>query len=218
MIDGLYLYHRLRLACANGSAGVITCPLTKGSFIISLFVGRRYVSFNGYFRMGRNGKPGDGSFEYFEGLSPQSPDYVQLGFLPREFRHRGEEGERVLTESSDYWAALAFFPIFHANLPSLLPGTHPHAEHVRLVHLHPISSHVDKVAVGIGIDDDVTGADVATAVGLVAAQHGKFKQVHLCAGHEILGNWRVTHFFGRDRLGGTNFARSQPHQFQLALV
>jgi hypothetical protein len=92
-----------------------------------LFVGRRYISFNRYFGVCRDGKSGHGAFENVERLAAQSSDYVQLGSLPRELRHGSKERERVLAERGDHWTALALFPVFHADLASLLARTHPYA-------------------------------------------------------------------------------------------
>ena len=123
-----------------------------------------------------------------------------------------------MAKSSDDWTTLALLPIFHADLPPLLAWAHPHPEQVSFVHLHPVSAHVDKTAVWIGIDNDIAGADVPPTVGLVTAQHGKLEQIHFGAGHNIFSDGRAANFLWGDWFGGANFPRRETHQFQLALV
>ena len=41
--------------------------------------------------------------------------------------------------------------------------------------LHPVGPHIDELAFEIGIDQTVTGSDIAPAVSLVETKSGKFE-------------------------------------------
>jgi hypothetical protein len=133
----------------NGSAGVITVTHRR-SFIMGLFVGRRYVSFNRYFRM--CGMEARSRTLNTEGTVPTISSDFATGISSS-----GEEGKR--TRPTATIGQLWPFEIFHANCCPCCRDSSSRQAVRRTID----SSHVDKIAVGIGIDG-VTGTDVAAAV------------------------------------------------------
>src|SRR5207244_1469554 len=105
----------------------------------------------------------------------------------------------------DHGTALALFPVLRTNLPTLLARADPNAEQVGFMHLHPVRSHVDVACVRIGIDDHVSGSYVTSAVALVTAEHGKFEQVYIGAGHNVFSDRRTGHLFWRNRYSRADF-------------
>src|SRR5262245_12279786 len=174
MIHGVDPNDGLRLSRADGAAGVIAGPFTKGSLVARLFTGRRNFPFDGDLGMGRYRQSGDRAFDNIERSPTQSADKIQFRPAPGNFRVGGHESKRILAEGRDNRTALSPFPVATANDLTVLTRAHPQPQEVSLVKLHAVGSHVDVAALRILVDEHITGADIASAVGGMASKHGKF--------------------------------------------
>ena len=88
----------------------------------------------------------------------------------------------MLAVSRHHRTALALFPVFHANLPAVLPRAHPQTQGVLVVKLHPVGAGVDEAAVGIAVDQTAAGAEITPAVVFVKTQRRKLEQIDIAAG------------------------------------
>src|SRR5271168_1277467 len=90
---------------------------------------------------------------------------------------RGEEEQRVVTAADHYRTGLAHLEVFLADQPAMLAWRHPDADRVLIVHMCSIGSDVHPAGVGILHDDQVGGADIASAVELVQEGNGEFVKI-----------------------------------------
>src|SRR5512147_3181420 len=88
----------------------------------------------------------------------------QLRAAVWELSVRGHENQRMLAVTRHHRAALALFPVFHANLPAVLSRTHPETQGVFVVKLHTVGAGVDEAAVRIEVDQTAAGTKVAPTV------------------------------------------------------
>src|ERR1044071_790116 len=108
----------------------------------------------------------------------------------RKLRVRWHEHQRMLPKRSSHRTALSFLPILHADLAAVLSGTHPEAERIPVVKLHPIGPAVHVTGLRIAIDQPAAGPEIASAIVFMEAQSRKLEQIDIIPLKNVFEEWR----------------------------
>src|SRR5262245_13256615 len=149
---------------AQGATGIIAGPFPERPLRPGIFGRWRHFAFDGNFRGRRNRQTSEGPAQNLERFTDKAAGNFQLRTAVWKFCIRRHENQRMLTVTRHHWAALALFPIFHANLPAVLSGAHPEAQGALIVKLHPVCAGVDEAAIGVTVDQPAARTEVTTAV------------------------------------------------------
>ena len=120
----------------------------------------------------------------------------------------GNVKQRMLAEGHYYRESLAgLHRLLIVNL-AVLAGRDVEPDLVLVLEHDPIAADIFDAGLGIAGHDQMSRAEIASAVTGVPARHGKFGQIDLVAVSDIFEHWPGRHHLGGHRLHGAQ-ARAQ---------
>src|SRR3972149_2618874 len=207
MIDGRYLYDRLRM----WRGGQVTRPFWKGSFDPRLLPRRRHEPFHSDLCGSRYGKTCPRQGDNLNRLFPDPSGQIKLAPANGRSHRSCYPGRRLLSESQGYGAWLTRAPVPLCKHPAMLAGRNEDSKCIAVMNHRPVHAGVDPFALGILDHDHGRRAYISSPIQLSPLRHGELEQINVRTIIAVLKDRAGTHVAGWQRGRGPDAATPAIH-------